>query len=168
MESAARIAKGMVSPASPTGSTRSAGSSRSGARRARARRWLPDCPCRLGDPARHEVLSAAGGAAARRTTEQPARALQRAPAVTPDRRHDARVLRRQPPAIDDVVEADVDVVLVIGVGEVLGAVDRPWGPDLRRTNRGVEAAQSLGEPARSRASGSHDLAVDGRDVEGAA
>ena len=69
---------------------------------------------------------------------------------------------------DRIVEADVDVVLVRGVGEERRARDRERAADLGRPDRRVELGEMRGHLARVEVRGADGHAIDRRDVDAAA
>ena len=75
---------------------------------------------------------------------------------------------RRPALVDLLLEADVHVVLVAGVGEVAGPADRPRRADLVRAVLLRQRRELAGELTRGGGAGVDDLAVDRGDVEPAA
>ena len=69
---------------------------------------------------------------------------------------------------DLLLEAEVEVVLVRGVGEVAGTGDRPRRADLVRPDVRVQRRELARHLARDRAARPDRLAVDRRDVDAAA
>src|SRR5204862_193242 len=72
--------------------------------------------------------------------------------------------RRLPVSRDLLLEADVQVVLVRGVGEVAGARDRPRRADLVGADVRVQRGELARGLARDRAGGPDGLPIDRGDV----
>ena len=90
------------------------------------------------------------------------------PATAPAAGGRGDVRGRLPVRRDLLLEAEVQVVLVGGVGEVAGAGDRERRADLVRADVRVQRRDLGRDLPRQRAAGPDDLAVDGRDVQAAA